>query len=410
MVVPERQCAAYTSPVEIARSEFVGPDDPNSYIFEVTAAERPLKLLKDLLWVVLIGICLFTINKGRAVGLSLLRPWPMLALMAYALAACLLAVVAHGALVAAAGLRSFMFLVVGLLGLYLVPHMSVFARAVAALLVLQMLLVPVELFRGIHIFREWSHLSLASRVAGSMVQPNSMGVFAAAGWVFCYCFSRSRKGLAALGVLALVLILLSGSATGLLCMALFFFVLLRQRVGAKWRPIILAVGALAVGLVMWSLPTLTGRPDVFNSVGAEGGRLSNLLAVLLERSPLRVALGDGLGVNTNAALNLFEHSVANASGSVSATTLAPTDSTLTGLLIQIGAVGTLLFYGSLLWAALRDPVARPFYGVVAVCTLSINLTELFPVNLLLGLALAHSVWREPGAEPGPAGRGQVHHG
>ncbi len=46
---------------------------------------------------------------------------------------------------------------------------------------------------------------------------------------------------------------------------------------------------------------------------------------------------------------------------------------------------TLLFYGSLLWAALRDPVVRPFYGIVAVCSLTINVMELFPVNLLLGM-------------------------
>jgi hypothetical protein len=62
------------------------------------------------------------------------------------------------------------------------------------------------------------------------------------------------------------------------------------------------------------------------------------------------------------------------------------------MVIQIGLAGTLLFYAMLVWAALRDTLAWPFYCIVAVCTLTINVTELFPVNVLLALTLAHSAW------------------
>ena len=32
-----------------------------------------------------------------------------------------------------------------------------------------------------------------------------------------------------------------------------------------------------------------------------------------------------------------------------------------------------------------------FYAIVALCSLTLQVTELFPVNFLLGVALAHSV-------------------
>jgi hypothetical protein len=68
----------------------------------------------------------------------------------------------------------------------------------------------------------------------------------------------------------------------------------------------------------------------------------------------------------------------------------PADSTVTALMMQIGVLGTLLFYAMLLWAGFRDRSARMFYAIVAVCSLTLNVTELFPVNFLLGIALARN--------------------
>ena len=64
------------------------------------------------------------------------------------------------------------------------------------------------------------------------------------------------------------------------------------------------------------------------------------------------------------------------------------DSTVTVLLTQLGITGVILFYGILVWAYRRDPRARPVYLVFAITSLTINITEVFPVNFLLGLALA----------------------
>ena len=68
------------------------------------------------------------------------------------------------------------------------------------------------------------------------------------------------------------------------------------------------------------------------------------------------------------------------------------DSTLTGFVMQLGLLGAMMFYGVLMWAGLHDRTARPFLGIVAICSLTINVTELFPLNCLLGLALAHAIF------------------
>jgi hypothetical protein len=43
------------------------------------------------------------------------------------------------------------------------------------------------------------------------------------------------------------------------------------------------------------------------------------------------------------------------------------------------------------WAMWRDRIARPAYIVIAISSLTINITEVFPVNFMLGLLLAHTI-------------------
>jgi hypothetical protein len=164
---------------------------------------------------------------------------------------------------------------------------------------------------------------------------------------------------------------------------------LGQRENTRQRPATLRLAAAVLGLLALALllPAATGRPDLYSSLGA-GGRWTSLQAALFGRSPVELIFGSGLGVNTNSAFNLANTQAS--ARSFPANAFLPTDSTLTSLLIQVGAVGAGLFYAMLFWAAARDEKFRIFYGVVALSSLTINLTELFPVNVLLGLALAHS--------------------
>lgn len=394
--VPERQCSRYSTPAEIKR---YGPapskeveDASFRYVYEASPAERPLKFAKDLFWLALIAISLSLFARQKAGWEGLRQAWPLLLLCGYSMAAFVGSVPVNGTWVAVAGLRSFLFVLLALLGRWLVPQLSIFATCAAALLILQALLVPFELIQGIHLFGDWTDFSLASRVVGTLSQPNSLGVFAAAAMAFWYSFSSSPSWLWPLSLVALCLVLLSGSGTGLVCVALALLFILRERLAVKWRWGPTAIGVMGAVIVLLMLPNLTGRSNLFDSVRSDGSRWSVLRSSLLDRAPIEVALGSGLGVNTNTALNLAALDAPPTREGASPTAALPTDSTLTGLVIQIGLVGTLLFYGTLLWAGVRDPLARPFYCIVALCTLTINVTELFPVNVLLGLSLAHSAW------------------
>jgi hypothetical protein len=387
-----RQCTAYTSPGEIARAAS-RLDEPiastYSYVYDISPPQRLLKLAKDLFWLLMIGLSVALSSRHRNPLPHARQAWPVFALASYATAAMAASVALNGALVAGAGLRAFVFLSVPILGRWLLPHLALFAKCVAALLVFEAALVPLELVRGIHLFHEWTAWSLASRVVGTLVQPNSMGIFAASAIAFYHCSFPSSRWNAPLLATALALILFSGSGTGLVCVAFGLLLVLGQRENSRRRPRSLSLAAAVLALLALALllPAATGRPDLYSSLGA-GGRWTSLQAALFGRSPIELIFGSGLGVNTNSAFNL-----ANAqapAGIFRANAFLPTDSTLTSLLIQVGVVGAALFYAMLFWAAARDDRFRIFYGVVALSSLTINLTELFPVNVLLGLALAHS--------------------
>ena len=368
-------------------------DKAARYLFEASNSERALKLVKDLFGLVLIGFSALLVANRVAQMPALRDSWPVWPLVGYVAIAFLVSLLLNGTLVAAAGLRTFMFAMLALLGLWLAPHLGVIARYLGALLVLQVLLIPFELFRGIHPYGEWSSLYLAERTIGTMVHPNTMGIFAVTALAFYYAFAPARAWLAALAVAALAAVFSSGSGTGIVCAVLLFFVVLNDRLGEGRRAVLAISAVLACAAAVLALPVLSGREWILGSIFDERGRLGALVSVVAERGLVETLFGSGLGTGRIVALQLSDH--ANLERLDPARLLASrfTDSTITGLVIEIGVLGAAMFYAALVWAGLRDRAARPFYWVVALCSLTINVTVLFPLNFLLGLAWAHSSWR-----------------
>jgi hypothetical protein len=402
----ERPCAQYTTAQEIERAapKLLEPlATMYQYVYDMSAGERWLKVAKDLFWLVFLGVCVAAIASRAAALPALREAWPIYLIALHVLGSFAMSLLANGTLVAGAGLRAFTFVMAGVLALWIVPHVSVIARAVAVLLVLEAALLPFELVRGIHIFHEWSPWSLASRVAGTLAQPNSLGVFSAVAVAFYCSFAAPTQSRAwLLGAIGLVVVLLSGSATGLVCAALGLWLVARHRLSVDRRWLAQLAGAALAAMVLLSLPALSGRDDVFDSIWTSG-RMARLQAALQDRPFSQVALGSGLGVNTNSVLNLTRFAPSAQPAAARAAGLSA-DSALTSFVVQIGVLGAALFYLVLAWAARRDPAARPFYFVLAVCTLTVNVGELFPVNALLGLAWAHSASRQ-----GRGGTGAARH-
>lgn len=358
------------------------------YLYNTLGPGIALKIAKDGLFLALIAASAYLIAVGAAALPSARQAWPMYFISSYALIALVASLTYNGVLVAGAGARSFMYLGVALLGQWLAPHLPTIARCLAFLLVAEAALIPYEIMEGIHLHDHIGTIPLAARASGTLVLPNTMGAFAVSSLAFYYSFSSDPRWRWALVVVALALVFASGSGTGIVCMGAFIFVLLLEREsGPRQRTVVLACAVAGAALVL-ALPTLSGRPVIFDSIF---GRIYGLLGVVSKLSLPEIILGSGLGVKTNLAAILFGQLGPDAFGAGAQLDFRPSESTITGLLLQIGVMGTLLFYGILIWAGLKDRAARMFYFIVAICSLTLKVNELFPLNLLLGLALAHSM-------------------
>ena len=396
-------CCAHAAAEELAQMKAPPRRDVEqalaSYIFELTPPEKALKLVKDVFALAFVAVSAWLLAQRKPLRVSLgLGSWGPRALWVYGGAMFGLSWAWHGLLMPTVGLRPFLFLAVFWAGAWMAPHLASLARFVALALALQLLLVPLELLAGIHVNGHghalhlgWLDLHLLlSRASGTLVLPNSLGVFAVTALAFCQAFAPSRARLLALTFLAMGLVYASGSGAGAVGMLLFILLAAWGAVPA-YRRGWLAVGAAMGAALLWGLlPEILGRPDIFDSVFGRHGRLDTIKETALSQDAVPLLFGQGLGTGSNLAWNLEHNTSAGVAQAPSAASIGAGDSTLTALMIQLGAVGPLRFYGLLLWAARRDATARPFYTVLALCSLAMNVTELFPVNFLLGLALAHS--------------------
>ena len=111
------------------------------------------------------------------------------------------------------------------------------------------------------------------------------------------------------------------------------------------RPVLLLAGGVAaIGLTV-ALPALLHRPDVFDSLW---GRLSGMRPIWSGELPVsEMALGLGIGQGTNTAFLLQAGNRLGGGG----------ESLLYSLLVQVGVLGAVLFYGAL-FAWMRCAVER----------------------------------------------------
>lgn len=357
------------------------------YLYKNHGYERAVKLLKDGLFAAFALLSLYLIRTRQAELPTLAPSWPLALLAADVSLGFAISAVAWGLAFAAIGLRSFAFLLIALLGAWAVEALPQLARWVGWLLLMEAVLVAVEFLLGIPL----RLCPYSFRVAGTLVLPNSLGIFAVVAVAFHGSFAASKTWFALLLSAALALVLASGSGTGLVALFAWGAALLLQRQNGvrRWLAgaglVVLAAGMIA------ALPVITQRPDIYDSLFADGGRVQKLHEVMRMTNATESLVGRGLGFGTNTATNLVDLSSLPVPTLMGAAQPFYADSTVTMLFTQLGAVGIAAFYLLLAWAFRRDRAAQPFYLVIAVCSLTMNIIELFPVNFLLGLALAHTL-------------------
>jgi hypothetical protein len=157
----------------------------------------------------------------------------------------------------------------------------------------------------------------------------------------------------------------------------------------RWK---LAVRLTSYGLIaamLLALPKMVARYDVLNSLW---GRIEPATDYFAHApSTAEFLFGKGLGIGSNLVNSAVTQSKAVQAPAGVDLFHARADSTPMALLNQVGAVGALLFYLTLITAAWRDRRAVPVYVVIFLAGMMINLLELFPVNFLLGLLLCKSL-------------------
>ena len=209
-------------------------------------------------------------------------------------------------LMTVAGLRAFGFLGVALAAGWVTGDtLRRLVPWLVGLLAVQLLLAPLEFLRGIpvqghmYLFGEF----FARRASGTFVMPNTLGVFAACVVALAAGFGATAKVRALAWTLGVLVVLASGSATGLVMLGA---VGVAQALFGRRRPGRLALAGLGTALVTVSLVVAGSlllalvRPDVLDSLS---GRLHGM-RTLFDAPAVSVLFGRQIGLGTNTASQL----------------------------------------------------------------------------------------------------------
>lgn len=374
-----RRCVTHRR-IEDGGAPWAGGGPAARYVTEVTRAQVPVKALKDLLFVALVAASLAAWRTGAAPPPAA-RAWPAVALAALVAAHAGLSLAQGEAGMTLAGLRSF-----GFLGLALAAGWAsreALERLVpwlVALLALQALLAPVEWLRGVpvqgHVFFLGEYFP--RRAAGTFGMPNTLGVFAAAVAALAEGLAAPRRWRLAAWLLAGGVVVAAGSGTGLVLLAATGLAAAAAREGRRRWILLAGLGAACAGAAALLLRT---RADVLDSLAGRFGGL----ATVLSGGAAEVLLGRGLGLGTTAGSRLL----AGGAGTDAERLLAgASDSAATAIVLQAGLAGLALYAAALGLAAWRRAELRPLLLCLALASTTLSVTEAFPLNVLLGLALA----------------------
>ena len=256
------------------------------------------------------------------------------------------------------------------------PVVAQLARAMALLILLQIPVMLLEAIWGLPMSfgppatqLAQATAGLPTRLVGTCILPNGLGVAVVSLLGFCMAYLPQRRALMLLAVATLPIVLLARSGTGLLMWAM----LIAFWINRAWRPhsALKLIGLMLLSAIAVGLPVFLGRPDIWQSVV---GRLRALYWGITSNNTLwQWLFGKGLFHGKSA------------------------DSLPTHLLLVGGLIALVAFYGLLIWAWWYDRQSRPLL-VTAMSSLTLNIVELFPVNFLLALSINHSLmahWPEP---------------
>jgi hypothetical protein len=377
-------------------------------LYQLSPQEKPLKGFK---YGVMAGLLLgsFALALSRwSTQMRMRRLLPVVPLLVSLLVSMAISIQADGLMLALSCLPALLWVPLIPLAGWLTPprRLQILADALAALLLLQLPFVLLESMRGLPMrFGGLPSTWLPGRLAGLLTLPNSLGVLVVVAAAFCTSVSERRWQRWPLQLASLALVLLARSGTGLVALVLLVVGLvgetLRHRLSPRRRRMavatLVAVGLAVTGGLMTGpqgpravphvLPKVLGRPSLFHS---PLGRLKNVGNWVTRPMPRQERLW-GYGVTGGGSLAAAV--LGNDPGQVKATDAMPLL-----LLAQGGLLALVSFYGLVLWCLIWDRRSRVFWIVLIVASLTLNVTEVFPLGLLLAVMAARSLGLRPGGD------------
>ncbi len=361
-------------------------------LYAVSGAQTITKLVKYGLVVLIVGVSLWV--GWRAGYRPVVSRQPLLlGFTASVVLAALVSWLRFGGLLLVPGLRLFAFVAVPLSVTHLAStrSLALLSNYLIGLVYLQLILTIPEITRGLDIFSGTGLLPVpGDRVTGAFLQPTTLGLFCVIALLFYVCFGNPPPRMRFVTVVAGgIVVIAAGSASALLLFLLVIGYAYAPEGGrwcrCRWRlPVFVVIGLM----MLLALPWLTARPDVFASMF---GRVLWMQRYFSEATgPMTVLFGEGLGIGTNVAVHWFRYAMEHGAEVPLSALRGGSNSTAQCLVSQIGVVGCVGFYALLAHGAWSDTRARPVYVVIGIASLTTNVIEFFPVNVLLGLLLAHS--------------------
>ena len=256
------------------------------------------------------------------------------------------------------------------------------SKTLVVSLIILLVMAPFEYFHGSQYFSTNSVLNM--RLTGFMSQPSTLGIYVvciSALYLACEACNLNSHSKFYFVILISPLVILTGSYAALTCLFVMAMILLfqdKQSIGL-FRLLLLFITLLALQVLIMNfldrpaLASLMGRVQKYEFFFSSDISITKLL------------LGHGVGYNS-PALNYLSTIFPNQVEDLRF--LIPTDSTPLILILQTGLIGCLIFYGLIINAMCKDKDLWPAYLVFILCSFTTNLTEIFPLNILLGLMLA----------------------
>lgn len=350
-----------------------------SHTLRSSGPGKVLKLAKDAC-IIALAISSAWLFLRRPDRVQLRNRLPLIGLGAFVIGQSALGLARGEIVPVLSGLRSFQALPIALL---LPPVVATslsegLARWVAATVALQVPLLLVEALRSLPVQKVFPFLFLPWRLSGSLVNPNSLGVFAVVGLAFVLCFERAPRWRALAVSASILCVAAAGSGAGWVALALVGSWQLWAIRGAVARTLAVTciVGAVAL------LPRLTARQDVFESLQARSRAFRGLGASGIPG----LLFGNALGTGTTTLATVDPGSPLGPRGKWA----WAGESAAAALVSQTGLLGLCMTVAALSVAFGRDPSARLVISVSAACGLVAPLLDTFPANLLIALVLGRA--------------------